>query len=387
MKSTRFFIAVLLVLLAGVVEAVKTCGKACKFPAIYNFGDSNSDTGGTSAAFFPRAWPSGETFFHEPAGRTCNGRLIIDFIAETLKLPYLDAYLDSVATSFRTGANFATGGSTIRQQNESFLFSSPFSLDVQFAQFSNFKARTSGFYNHTIKFKKPISKDELPKPKNFAKALFTVDIGQNDLSAGFRKLSDQQLLAAIPDILTVFALQIQNLYNLTGARNFWIHNTGPIGCLPSTLINLPSSLPPGSLDEYGCMKVQSDMAREFNKQLKEKVTRLRTQLPLAAITYVDVHAAKMDLIANSSSHGFVDMRKICCGYFRNGSLIVGCGRQLLVNGTTLFGGSCKNPSSHISWDGVHYTDTEAANKWIADRIISGSLSDPPNSITGACRSV
>ncbi|CAM8925984.1 unnamed protein product [Rhodiola kirilowii] len=44
MKSTRFFIAVLLVLLAGVVEAVKTCGKACKFPAIYNFGDSNSDT-------------------------------------------------------------------------------------------------------------------------------------------------------------------------------------------------------------------------------------------------------------------------------------------------------------------------------------------------------
>lgn len=45
------------------------------------------------------------------------------------------------------------------------------------------------------------------------------------------------------------------------------------------------------------------MAREFNKQLKETVARLRTQLPLAAITYVDVYAAKLDLIANFSKHG------------------------------------------------------------------------------------
>uniref|UniRef100_A0A7N0VKE6 Uncharacterized protein n=1 Tax=Kalanchoe fedtschenkoi TaxID=63787 RepID=A0A7N0VKE6_KALFE len=390
MKSARCLVAWCIAMLAVVQAASRhddDDDRPCGFPAIYNFGDSNSDTGATSAAFFPRAWPSGETFFHEPAGRTCDGRLIIDFIAEKLKLPYLDAYLDSIATGFETGANFATGGSTIRQQNESFLFASPFSLDVQLAQFINFKARTSGrlkFFSTAIKFKKPISRKELPNPKDFAKALYTIDIGQNDLSAGFRKLSHQQLLAAILDILTVFALQIQNLYNLTGARTFWIHNTGPIGCLPSTLINLPSPPPSAiTLDEYGCVKEQNDMAKEFNKQLMEKVAQLRTQLPLAAITYVDVHAAKMDLIANSSSHGFVDPRKICCGYFRNGSLIVGCGRQLLVNGIALFGGSCEDPASHISWDGVHYT--EAANRWIADRIIDGSLSDPPVSITRACR--
>lgn len=52
----------------------------CKFPTIYNFGDSNSDTGGISAAFYPTALPYGETFFGRPAGRASDGRLIVDFI-------------------------------------------------------------------------------------------------------------------------------------------------------------------------------------------------------------------------------------------------------------------------------------------------------------------
>jgi hypothetical protein len=52
----------------------------CDFPAIYNFGDSNSDTGGLSAAFYPAGQPFGETFFHNPTGRASNGHLMIDFI-------------------------------------------------------------------------------------------------------------------------------------------------------------------------------------------------------------------------------------------------------------------------------------------------------------------
>lgn len=53
-------------------------------PAIYNFGDSNSDTGGLSAVFPPTVPPNGETFFHNPSGRACDGRLIIDFIGKLL---------------------------------------------------------------------------------------------------------------------------------------------------------------------------------------------------------------------------------------------------------------------------------------------------------------
>lgn len=52
----------------------------CNFPAIFNFGDSNSDTGGLSAAFGQAPPPHGESYFHHPAGRYCDGRVIIDFI-------------------------------------------------------------------------------------------------------------------------------------------------------------------------------------------------------------------------------------------------------------------------------------------------------------------
>ena len=57
-----------------------SASRNCHFPAIINFGDSNSDTGGLSAAFGQAGPPHGETFFHHPAGRYCDGRLIIDFI-------------------------------------------------------------------------------------------------------------------------------------------------------------------------------------------------------------------------------------------------------------------------------------------------------------------
>jgi hypothetical protein len=69
------------------------------------------------------------------------------FLAESLGLPYLSAYLDSVGSNFNHGANFATAGSTIRPQNTTMSQSgySPISLDVQFVQFSDFHRRSQIF--------------------------------------------------------------------------------------------------------------------------------------------------------------------------------------------------------------------------------------------------
>ena len=58
----------------------KVSAGTCEFPAVFNFGDSNSDTGGLSAAFGQAGPPAGETYFGAPAGRYSDGRLIIDFI-------------------------------------------------------------------------------------------------------------------------------------------------------------------------------------------------------------------------------------------------------------------------------------------------------------------
>ncbi|KAK7829575.1 gdsl esterase/lipase [Quercus suber] len=335
MEVVRVFIAASLAFLVLSVLGEDMTGLSpCDFPAIYNFGDSNSDTGGISAAFYAAGQPSGETFFHQPVGRASDGRLIIDFIAESLRLPYLSAYLNSIGTSFGYGANFATGGSTIRRLNESFFSNgvSPFSLDIQIAQFDQFKARTSNLYNQII-----------------------------------------------PDIIEQLATAVQHLYQ-GGARSFWIHNTGPIGCLPMTLQYYRQPMP-GILDEHGCVIAQNDVAKEFNWHLESRVIKLREQLPDAALTYVDVFAAKYKLISNAKKQGFVDARNICCGYHEDNKH-VWCGNKDKINGTEIYAGSCEDPSLYISWDGVHYT--EAANHWIANQIINGSFSDPIIPITHAC---
>jgi len=63
------------------------------------------------------------------------------------------------------------------------------------------------------------------------------------------------------------------------------------------------NIPDGYLDEYGCVKDQNEMATEFNKHLKDRIIKLRTELPEAAITYVDVYAAKYALISNTKTEG------------------------------------------------------------------------------------
>ncbi|KAK8508880.1 hypothetical protein V6N12_034981 [Hibiscus sabdariffa] len=52
-----------------------------KYPAVFNFGDSNSDTGDLVAARGGRLDPpNGQNYFKAPSGRFCDGRLIIDFL-------------------------------------------------------------------------------------------------------------------------------------------------------------------------------------------------------------------------------------------------------------------------------------------------------------------
>lgn len=91
------------------------------------------------------------------------------------------------------------------------------------------------------------------------------------------------------------------MYNEGGARAFWVHNTGPIGCVPN---NVKDYKPyPSNLDQNGCVKIQNDMAQEFNRQLKDRVLKLRTELPLAVFIYVDVYSAKYALISHAKAQG------------------------------------------------------------------------------------
>ncbi|XP_054815529.1 GDSL esterase/lipase At3g27950-like [Prosopis cineraria] len=345
--------------------------ETCWFPAIYNFGDSNSDTGAGSAAFTAVHPPNGESFFGSLSGRACDGRLILDFLTEELKLPYLSAYLNSLGSNYRHGANFAVGGSSIRPGGYS-----PFDLGLQISQFKQFKYRTNVLYNQLSGNRTELFQSSLPRPDEFSKALYTFDIGQNDLSYGFQHTSEEQVRSSIPNILEIFNQAVQQLYN-EGARIFWIHNTGPIGCLPYSYIYYKSKQ--GNLDANGCVKPHNEIAQEYNRQLKEQVLVLKRNLPLAKFTYIDVYSAKYQLISDAKKQGFVSPLLFCCGSYYG--YHVNCGTQVTVNGT-VYGNPCKNPSQHVSWDGIHYS--QAANLWVSKRILSGSFSDPPVPIQKAC---
>lgn len=93
---------------------------------------------------------------------------------------------------------------------------------------------------------------------------------------------------------------LQKIYE-EGGRFFWIHNTGPIGCLPYNVIYYDSK--PGTIDENGCVKPQNAVAQEFNRQLKDMVLKLRGEHPLAVFTYVDVYSAKYALISHAKDLG------------------------------------------------------------------------------------
>ncbi|KAI4389088.1 hypothetical protein MLD38_001352 [Melastoma candidum] len=366
MSVGRCFVSLCLTLfLATGVRSASGGRRRCDFPAIYNFGDSNSDTGAINAALYPVNPPNGMTFFGHPSGRFCDGRLIVDFISDALKLPFLSPYLDSVRTNFRHGANFATGGSSILPPGYS-----PFHLGIQISQFLRFKARTTMLYNQFNRT------GTLPRPQDFSKALYTFDIGQNDLSHGFQYSTEEEVLAMIPNLLDKFAEAVSQLYD-EGARAFWVHNTGPVGCLPYSIIYDESK--PGNLDENGCVRPQNEVAQEFNRQLKDKLSQLGTKLIGAALTYVDVYSAKYALISQAKSEGFANPSDFCCGSFYG--YHIDCGKKAVVNGTE-YGNPCREPSKHVSWDGIHYSD--AANKWVAKRILSGSFSQPAVPITEAC---
>ncbi|GAB4844177.1 hypothetical protein Ancab_037543 [Ancistrocladus abbreviatus] len=354
----------------------------CHFPAIFNFGDSNSDTGGFSASYYQHPSPYGETFFHMPAGRASDGRLIVDFMAESLGLPYLSAYLNSLGSNFSHGANFAYDASTITPQSLGLSDGgySPFYLLIQYGQFKQFMSRSQMLLKQG-----GIYEDLVPVEKFFGRALYTVDMGQNDLAAGFYgNKSIEQVNASVPSMIDTFAADIKDIYNL-GARSFWIHSTGPIGCLTYILVGL--SVSQDQMDSVGCAKPYNDVAQYFNQELKRAVSQLRQELPLASFTYVDVYSVKYSLFSQPQKYGFEQPLLTCCGYGGkynfNGD--VRCGQTGKINGTQIYVGSCKNPQLRVIWDGVHYT--EAANKIVFDQISSGAFSDPRLPLKFACNRI
>ena len=95
---------------------------------------------------------------------------------------------------------------------------------------------------------------------------------------------------------------LQGIYE-KGGRHFWIHNTGPLGCLPYVLLR--TNLTAAEVDSAGCGIPYNKLAQQFNTMLNQTVVRLRGELPLASFTYVDVYSVKYLLISHAQKYGMI----------------------------------------------------------------------------------
>lgn len=92
----------------------------------------------------------------------------------------------------------------------------------------------------------------------------------------------------------------QKLYD-QGARNFWIHNTGPLGCLTQNVAKFGTEA--SKLDELGCVSSHNQAAKLFNLQLHALCKNFRGQYLDANVTYIDIFTVKSNLIADYSRYG------------------------------------------------------------------------------------
>ncbi|XP_024926074.3 GDSL esterase/lipase At1g54790 isoform X1 [Ziziphus jujuba] len=369
------FLFLQIIIFSSIVSPLASSSRVFNYPAVFNFGDSNSDTGEmTSGLGMGLDLPYGEHYFKKPAGRACDGRLIVDFLMEAMGLPFLNPYLDSVGMpNFQKGCNFAAAGSTIMPVTPTAFC--PFSFGIQVDQFLRFKSRVLELLPQNARV------DEYIPAENFFKeGLYMFDIGQNDLAGAFYPKTLEEVLAWIPTVIEEFESGIKKLYD-SGARNFWIHNTGPAGCLPQNIAQFQTGMfgkDKTNVNKFGCLREHNMAARVFNLELHALCEKLKTQYPDVNVRYVDIYSIKYDLIANHTKYGFESPIRACCGYGGgklNYNINVACGHTVALNGTKATAKGCSNSAAYVSWDGIHYT--QAANNFVVQRLLTGNYTDPP----------
>ncbi|KAG7598570.1 GDSL lipase/esterase [Arabidopsis suecica] len=360
--------ALLIFLFSTLLVTIVSSETPCRnFKSIISFGDSIADTGnlvGLSnrnnlpvTAFSPY----GETYFHHPTGRSCDGRIIMDFIAEFVGLPYVPPYFGSKNGNFDKGVNFAVAGATALES--SFLMKrgihphTNVSLGVQLKSFKKSLPNICG---------SPSDCRDM-----IGNALILMgEIGGNDYNFPFfERKPIKEVKELVPFVIATISSSITELIGM-GGKTFLVPGEFPIGCSVVYLTLYQTS----NKEEYdpltGCLKWLNKFGEYHSQQLKTELNRLRKLNPHVNIIYADYYNALLRLFKEPAKFGFMDRPlHACCGI----------GGPYNFNFTRKCGSvgveSCKDPSKYVGWDGVHMT--EAAYKWIADGILKGPYAIPP----------
>ncbi|KAK8691194.1 hypothetical protein V6N13_074712 [Hibiscus sabdariffa] len=335
------------------------------FTSIFSFGDSLADTGNLlqlslseskklSHFDFP---PYGQSFFNHPTGRCSDGRLVIDFIAEAFGLPFLPPYFGAKngrPENLHRGVNFAVVGAT--------------ALDDVF-----FKERGihNPFTNVSLGVELGFFKDVLPSlcssssdcKQLLRNSLIVMgEIGGNDYNHGFLQGIDaEEIRHFVPLVVHTIAEAITELIEF-GAVTILVPGNLPIGCSPAYLTRFQGSDTADYDPQTGCLTWLNRFSEFHNELLQKELDQIRELHQHVNIVYADYYNVAMSFYRSQNQFGFTETLKACCGgggrY--NYSSSMACGDPPLRT-------SCNVPSSHVSWDGLHYT--EATYKWISKAVL------------------
>lgn len=332
------------------------------FNKIYAFGDSYTDTGNTISTTGPSGFnyvsslPYGMTYFHHPTNRYSDGRLIIDFVAESLSLPFLPPY--KAARGSHSGVNFAVAGSTAIEheffvKNNMTFDITPESLGTQLGWFDKVlqeQGCTGG-------------NDRVKCGALFDDALVWVgEIGANDYAYSIQtELGKGAIQSLAIRRISSFLEAILS----KGAKYVVIQGLPPTGCLTLAMVLAQ----PEDRDDLGCVRSANQQSSTHNALLQAKIQDLRKKFPQALILYADYYQAYHDIIKAPAKYGFREPLKACCGSGGgpyNYDFFSACGSPS--------SSPCSNPSQYINWDGVHLT--EAMYKAVSELILRGGYSHP-----------
>ncbi|CAM6092044.1 unnamed protein product [Calypogeia fissa] len=340
-----------LLLFGAVVQsanAMETEWKS-KVPAMFIFGDSLVDSGnnnyikGSPQANFV---PYGETFFHNATGRWCNGRLIFDFIAEYLSLPFPKPYFmpGSDPTRFKRGVNFGSASSGIL--DSTFVWEGVINLSVQVKYYLNAIAELKG----------ALGEDKTCQI--LSESLFVFVTGNNDVSEYVSNTTLQAQYSVeqfVALLVSKLSTDIQTVMD-TGARKIIVGGMGPLGCVPRALASIGSKGP--------CLEILNNISRQVDASLLAYVKKMNAKMNTSNVILTTSYKLAYTITENGTSLGFETGNTACCGsgLYDGGTPDCGVGNYTL----------CKDVDKYAYWDFVHLT--ERAYHIIADSLWTGDTS-------------
>jgi phospholipase/lecithinase/hemolysin len=351
--------------------------------AIYNFGDSLSDTGnllreGATGMLRHSMGPPYGSAIGGATGRCSDGYLMIDFLAKDLGLPLLNPFLDKGA-DFTHGVNFAVAGATaldataLARRGVSVPHTNT-SLAVQLQQFKDFmNANTrspqemreklahslvmvgeigGNDYNYAFSSNKPVGNGE-----------------RNLYNFGRMVTGVVEAMALVPDVVRAVTSTARELLDM-GATRLVIPGNFPLGCVPSYM-SIVNEKDPAAYDANGCLASLNLFSQMHNVLLQHEIRELRRSYPTATIAYGDYFYAYVRMLRDAGKTGFDEgaVTKACCGA-GSGAYNFDMDRMCGAPGALV----CARPEERISWDGVHLT--QHAYRVMADLLYHKGFASP-----------